>query len=182
MKLDTISYTCRPSLLSAEVTWTLTEDSIVSSTGTCLPFGEIASIHLHGIGKGVHRCLIKPVHGRGISLLDRHYVRLGQFENRSDTFTPLIRLLLRRVAVANPAARLLDGMTFPLWLFWSVSLLFLLMVIIVAAMVFAAGLVKGMGFWLGAVTVCSIIAFLALPTFWIGRLLWRARARPMRLE
>jgi hypothetical protein len=130
----------------------------------------------------VLRCLITPVNGRAISLLDRHYVSFGQFENRSDTFLPLVRLLLRRVAAANPKARLLDGMTFPLWLLWSVSLLSLLIVIIAAALIFAVGLVKGAGFWLGALMMFPIIAFLGLPTFWIGRFLWRAQARPMRLE
>ena len=182
LKLGEISYKCRPSLLSTEVTWTLTDHAIESSTGLRLPFTDIATIHLHSIGKGVLRCLIKPVHGRAISLLDRHYVSLGLFEDRSDTFLPLIRLLLRRVAAANPAARLLDGMTFPLWLLWSASLLFLLMVIIAAAMIFAVGFVKGADFWLGALMTFLIIAFLALPTFWISRFLWHAKARPMRLE
>jgi hypothetical protein len=124
-----LTYRCRPSILDAEVTWTLTPSALESSTGRRVPFDQIAAIRLYGIATsvagtgrvrapGTRRCVIRPVHGQAIALTSSHYLALGRFDDRAAVFEPFIHALLERVRVARPAARLLRGMPPALWWLW----------------------------------------------------------------
>jgi hypothetical protein len=124
-----LSYRCRPSILDTEATWTLTSSALESSTGTRIPFDQIAAIRLYGIatsvvGKGrvpapgTRRCVIRPVHGQALALTSSHFLSLGRFEDRSAVFEPFIHALLERVRATRPAARLLRGMPPALWWLW----------------------------------------------------------------
>ena len=54
---------------------------------------------------------LQPKHSRKIEIDNAHCVGRGQFEERSDSYTPFVRAALARVAAANPKARALIGET-----------------------------------------------------------------------
>jgi hypothetical protein len=124
-----LSYSCRPSILDTEVTWTLTSSALESSNGTRVPFDQIVAVRLYGFAtsavakgrvpaRGTLRCVIRPVHGQALVLTSSHFLALGRFEDRSAVFEPFIHALLQRVRAARPAAQVLVGMPPALWWLW----------------------------------------------------------------
>jgi hypothetical protein len=115
-----ISYRCRSSIFSTEVTWTLTDTAIESTAGICVPLSDIVSIRVHdSLGVPASgRWVIERAHGRPVVLTSNHYVSLGRFENRVADLTAFIEALLMRVSITNPAAVFLAGMPPALWWMW----------------------------------------------------------------
>jgi hypothetical protein len=183
-------YRCRPSILDTEVTWTLTASALESSTGTHAPFDQIAAVRVYGIATSLAdkgpvpaqktlRCLIKPVHGRGIALTSRHFLRLGRFEDRSEQFEPFMHALLQRVRASQPGARLLRGMPPALWWLWCAiglggALVGCFGVMIVVVELWTTGHIS-----LEVLLLLPVVAGMLLSTRSIVRLLRSGRSRPI---
>ena len=190
-----LSYSCRPSILDTEVTWTLTPIALESSTGTRVPLEEIVAIRLYGaataisvVGQGripatgTLRCVIRPVHGRLLALTSSHYLALGRFEDRSAEFEPFIHALLLRVRAIQPIAQLLQGMPPALWWSWyaigvGCALVGSFGMILVIVELWTKGHLS-----LELLVLLPVVAGMLLSTRAIWRLLRRGRSRPLVLE
>jgi hypothetical protein len=188
-----LSYRCRHSILDTEVTWTLTPSALESSTGTRVPFDQIAAIRIYGIaasvlGKGrvpapgTLRCVIRLLHGRALALTSSHFVALGRSEDRSAVFEPFIHALLQRVRATQPAVRLLRGMPPALWWLWcaigvGAALVGSIGVIIVVVELWTKGHVS-----LEVLVLLPMVAGMLLSTRAILRLLRSGRSRPFDPE
>ena len=180
--MDAISYSFRASILSREVTWTLSGDALTSSSAAHVLYSKIASIRLHGVpGAGAERCLIKPVHGRAIVLVGRHFLGFGRFEDRSDSFDPFIAALVLRVAAANPGALLVRGMPRVLWCFWGGILLLCVCVSAVGVLIAVAELAAN-GPTLDLLLIALLVFSMGGWAFSIIGLLRRQKSRPLVVD
>ena len=128
-------------------------------------YGEIVKVWLMrytGGGGETGQCVVTFKSGKSVKVRSHHYVSLGQFESRAETYVPFVRALCARVASANPQAAFVSGST-ALRRVWLVVLLLLLAVL----------LVVGMAAYDGELAWSSGALFLV---FWIGSALfaWRS--------
>jgi hypothetical protein len=72
------------------------------------PFTDIAEIRLAfeptRFDSQRHRCDITMRDGARVTIWSTHYVSVGEFEDRGETYAALARALIARVAAANPSA------------------------------------------------------------------------------
>lgn len=54
---------------------------------------------------------LQPKHQRRVELDNAHFVSGGEYEDRSESYTPFVRAALARLAIENPKARALMGET-----------------------------------------------------------------------
>lgn len=54
---------------------------------------------------------LQPKHHRKVAIDNAHFISRGQFEERSDSYTPFVRAALARIEAENPKARALMGET-----------------------------------------------------------------------
>jgi hypothetical protein len=119
---------------------------------------------------------LQPRHERKVAIDNVHFIARGQFEERSDSYTPFVRAALERIAAENPNARALMGETPKRYFF-----------LLLAALVGLGGL----AFVLAAVRtpidalpgpyaalVKLVIILLMLPIFWR----WMMKALPHGVE
>jgi hypothetical protein len=174
-------YRCRPSLLSTEVTWTLTDAAIESTAGLHLPLSDIVSIRVHdSLGVPVSgRWVIERTHGRSVVLTSNHYVRLGKFEDRSASLSAFIEALLLRVSVASPGALFLTGMPRALWWMWMVILVGCFLVSAFAAAIIVVEILTKGAISLEVLVTLPMVAGVLLSTVAIIRLLRKGRSRPL---
>jgi hypothetical protein len=188
-----LSYRCRPSLLDAEVTWTLTPSALESSTGIRVPFDQIVVVRLNGTATvvagegrlpapGTLRCVIRPIHGNTLVLTSSHFLALGRFENRSSEFEPFIRELVRRVRAIQPAVQLLHGMGPGLWWSWCAIGVASALVGIFGVIIVIVELLTQAHLSLAVLVLLPVVAGMLLSTLTIGRLLRNGRSRPLILE
>ena len=178
------TYTCRNSVLCPEVTWTLTDTAIASTTGLQLPLSDIVSIRVHdSIGVPVSgRFVIKRTHGRSVVLTSNHCVRLGRFEDRSARLSAFIEALLLRVNIAGTGAVFLIGMPPALWWMWLAILISCFLASAFASAVIVVELyTKGTPSLEVMVTLPMVVCVL-LATVSIIRLLRKGRSRPMQFD
>jgi hypothetical protein len=166
-------HTVRASLLDRERNWRLGDEALEWEAG-----GLTGSVRFDDVGKlqlidyagpgGRHRQLkVTARDGTSLRLRSHHYRSLGSFENRSRSYAPFVRELIRRVGAANPKARFEAGST-GLWLAWSIVAL--LLAALVALVPIA--LLDGAYSW-GGLAVALLLIVGSGPFVW--RSVWRAR-------
>jgi len=106
------------------------------------------------------RCALRDRAGIVVTLTSHHFEGLGVYRDRTDTYTPLVRMLLRRVANAAPDARFVSGSTTKLAMVLALGSIF---VILAALMVMA--LAGAASLQLGALIVVGALVVLA-PVSW----------------
>jgi hypothetical protein len=175
------TYTCRNSLLSPEVTWTLTDTLIESTAGLRLPLSDIVTIRVHdSIGVPVSgRFVIERAHGRSVVLTSNHYVRLGGFEDRSVRLSAFIETLLMRVNIAGTGAVFLTGMPPALWWMWMAILIGCFLASAFAAAVIVVEIYTKETLLLEVMVTLPMIICVLLATVSITRLLRKGRSRPL---
>ena len=106
------------------------------------------------------RCVLHPRSGGKIVLSSTSFARLGVNEDRSESYAPLGRELMTRIATVNPDAIFIAGQPWGLWLLW----LFLL---IASALILLGGAILAVTgqFPLPAAAVFMIVA-LGIPVGW----------------
>lgn len=116
------TYEFRLSLAQKEVRYELGESALVSSDGKSLLYAGIKSIRLYIVRAGLahKRCVVRLAHGPAIMIASRHFLGIGSFEDRSDTYDVFVTELVQCVAAANPAATFVRGMPLLLWSIWAI--------------------------------------------------------------
>lgn len=162
-----VVHVVRDGALYSEKRFKLTEDclSVETSGNTKLiPHSEIQGVTLstyQGVG-GRHGQAVVLTRSQGrVTLRSHHYDSDEDFVDRSASYEPLVRSLLKRVASANPEARFRSGNTL-LRVFWLTLLLLLVTLAGVLALALAGGgdaLVL-----LAGIAVCALCA----PVAWSG--------------
>lgn len=118
-----LRHSARISLIGGEASWQLSGQGLVFDGGqgsVVIPYADIRSLRLityAGAG-GTQARAVLTTSGHGKHKVgSHHYVSLGNFEDRSATYTPFIRELASRIADANPRSMFIAG-SFGLWLGW----------------------------------------------------------------
>jgi hypothetical protein len=130
--MDEPTHGFRASLASREKTYRLTSTALVTEADgdeLAIPFGDIRAIRVYGapgarsaygpIAPGVRRCVVHTRQGPRVVLSSNHFLGLGRFEDRTDTFEPFVDALVRRVAAMSPSTVFQAGMPVGLWLLWA---------------------------------------------------------------
>jgi hypothetical protein len=158
----------RPAIFSSERSYWIGPDALEwkdAKNAGRLPYGEVAKINISSLassyfGQTQKRCVLRPRSGGKIVLSSASYKRLGVIEDRSGTYAPLARELIKRVAGANPGAIFIAGQPWGLWLFW-------LVLLIASALVLLAGIIAAaMGQFPIQATAVFIIILLGIRVAW----------------
>lgn len=125
-------YKFRLSLLAQEKRYDLTERTLTCSDGSLLDLADIGLIQIYnsypggnarGAGSvGWSQCFIRPNGARFTTIVSRHYVRLGTFEDRAETYQPFVDALIAHTAVLNRDTAFVTGMPLALWWLWALAL------------------------------------------------------------
>ena len=184
MTMAEFTYTCRDSLLSDEVTWTLTDTAIESTAGLNLPLSEITLIRVHdSLGVPISgRFVIERAHGKSVVLTSNHYVRFGRFEDRSASLSAFIEALLLRVNIASPHAVLVTGMPPALWWMWMAILIGCFLVSAFAAVIIVIEIYTKGKISLEVLVTLPMIAGVLMSTVAIIRLLRKGKSRPLQFS
>src|SRR5262245_58961718 len=118
-------YSVRPNIFVPERTYQLDPDALVwkDSRGQGrLPYQDIFKVRtdslLNPVGPIMRQCVLHRSYGTKVVLKSTHYIGLSNMEDRSASYRPFVDELLFRVAVANPHARFMVGLTWPMWMTW----------------------------------------------------------------
>ncbi|XSG82675.1 MAG: hypothetical protein ACPW61_02525 [Methyloligella sp. ZOD6] len=157
----------RNSIVDRERDWTLGADALqwreADGKAGRVAYADIAGLQLidyASYGGRIYQCALKPKSGAPLKIRSHSYISLGNFEDRRQTYAPLIHGLAGRVAAANPDARFIAGST-GLWIAWTlVGLLTLVMLGVFFASLGAGSLSINAG------AVALVIAILAVPLVW----------------
>jgi hypothetical protein len=84
-----------------------------------VPFSDIRAINLRQDMPGAWTVRIERGAGKAISIPSRHYVRLGQFEDRGPEYVAFVRRLHEASSAANPQIRFVAGSTSLYWIGWT---------------------------------------------------------------
>lgn len=160
----------RNSLIDGERTYRLTPDALCwTETGRSdgrLAYADARSMQLISyvspIGRAL-QCKVRGATGEKALLRSAHYRKLGNFEDRTDSYGPFARELAKRIYEANPKAAFIAGST-GLWLMWlTVGVIWVGAVALIAAALFEAmfdaPLLASFAVALGVCAIC-------LPLIW----------------
>jgi hypothetical protein len=106
------------------------------------------------------QCVLRDSKGREVTLTSHHFEGLGNFKNRSATYTPFVRALLQRVAAASPGAKFTSGSTSKLMMALALAFIFaVLFSLLIMAQLGAASISNG-------VIIVVFVATVFAPAFW----------------
>jgi len=119
------THTVRNSLLDKERTFTLGADALCwrdrNGEGQ-IPYANVREMRLISytslVGEAF-QCTVRARNDDLAKLRSAHYWRLGDFEDRTSTYAPLVAGLAKRIAANAPGARFVTGST-ALWITWLV--------------------------------------------------------------
>lgn len=160
----------RNSMFGAERTYRLTPEALCwTETGKSdgrLAYADARAMQLISYASPIGRalqCKVTSAAGDRALLRSAHYLSLGAFEDRTDSYGPFVRELARRIHKTNPGATFVAGST-GLWILWlAVGLLWVGVIALLAAAlfetVFDAPLLGSFAVALGVCAVC-------LPLIW----------------
>ncbi|MBX9758719.1 MAG: hypothetical protein K2Y29_08060 [Beijerinckiaceae bacterium] len=117
------------------------------------------------------RCDLVDAQGRRTSLFSTRYVSVGNFEDQSQSYTPFVAELTRRVMAAHPRVRVCSGLSWPAYLLQHGLVLVALLAL--ASMLSVAGLPL-----VGTIWAKLIIAFSYSSVLWS----YARRNRPRRIN
>jgi hypothetical protein len=127
-------YSYRSAINHAERSFRLSGDALVWSEGgpeARVPFADMRHVRLYGspelrnpflggrVAPGFERLVVKAKTGPSVVLSTSHFVSLGVWEDRSETFAPFASELIAAVARTNPLARFVAGMPWGVWALWA---------------------------------------------------------------
>jgi hypothetical protein len=106
------------------------------------------------------QCVLRDVTGRMLTLTSHHFEGLGRFRNRAETYAPLVRAVLHRVATDAPEAKFEAGSTTKLAMALALATIFAILGVLMALSLADALTVET-----GAAAVVCVLAVLA-PACW----------------
>ena len=120
------AHSVRNGIVSGERTYRLAQDALCwTETGRSdgrLAYADARLMQLISYASPIGRalqCKVTSTAGDKVLLRSAHYLSLGAFEDRTDSYGPLVRELAKRIHKANPGAAFVAGST-GLWLVWLV--------------------------------------------------------------
>lgn len=169
--MPSVTHEVRNSLIDPTRTFKLDENGVSWSEpkgSQQRGYSDITSVHLisyPNTGGLQYQCTLADRTGKKTKIRSHHYVSLGNFEDRSDSYGPFIRELVARLGSQGHAVKFYQGSNI-MRAVWTV--LFTLSVLILVGYVFA--LIGGAGRSWGVIAPMTVIA-LFLPVTWtmIGR-------------
>jgi len=156
----------RNALTSGERTFTLTDDALcwteVGRPKGRLAYADIRAIQLISYASPIGtalQCTLRSKAGGKVKLRSAHYRGLGDFEDRTKTYAPLVQALAGRIDAANPDATFIAGST-GLWILWLVvGLIWVGVIAFLSLALFATSLLGTLAVALGFGAIC-------LPLIW----------------
>ena len=157
---DPITHRVRVSVLENETVWRFGPDALEreemaggKTLAVRYPYADIRQMRLTfaptRFDSSRYRCEIQLRNGTLAAIVSTHYAGIGDFEDRSATYGPLVRGLVGRVAAANPACRFLAGKRPAVY--WGEHIFLLLMLLL---LVFVLGATYGLS--LGALVLVKL--------------------------
>ncbi|PHP67728.1 hypothetical protein CSC94_08540 [Zhengella mangrovi] len=159
-------HTVRNSIIDRSRMFRLGPDALVweeNARQGRIPYADVRRVQLISYGNTggeQYQCALSTgMHGR-IRIRSHSYVSLGNFEDRTDTYAPFLRELVRRVAAAAPQAEFVTG-NVGLLVAWLVVLLLFGLGLVSLAFAFVDGLAAT---WKFAMTVAVLLV--SGPVIW----------------
>lgn len=158
-----LHHSVRNSLIDRECTYTLESDQLSAEAkggADRIPYADITSVQLIGYagsGSRQFQARLKRRGGKPVKIRSHHYVSLGNFEDRTQTYAPFIRELCVRVADRSPDSVFVRGST-ALWILW---LIVCLLVAFVAILAVSTATLPGAPSW-----PAFLVLFGAVPLIW----------------
>ncbi len=125
--MDEPTYVNRISLLDRERVFQLGPDAIAwhdRGEAKKIYYRDVIGVRLikyPSFGGDHSQCTLHSGSNGKIVLRSHAYIRLGSFDDRTDSYLPFVRALFRRIHAANPAASFRAGNT-GLWVVWIILL------------------------------------------------------------
>ena len=174
---ERLEHAFRMSLIGRERRFRLGDDALEIDDGVgtqAIPFAGIAGIRLYkqsgaSFGPTIRRTVLTLSDGGTVVLQSSHYVSLGTFEDRVESYRALAGALVARVTAANPQARVTVGHS---WFAWSVW--FALLVGALAVLALGAVLLVRRDFPVAALLYLGVVVAF-VPLMW--RVVSRSRPR-----
>lgn len=132
-----LRHSVRNNLIEGECSYVLEPERLSwagKAGGGSVPYGAFTRVHLIGYagsGGRQYQATLKRKDGKPVRIRSHHYVGLGQFEDRGQSYAPFIRELCHRIAAAAPGSRFVSGST-GLWIAWLVVCLLAALLAILA--------------------------------------------------
>lgn len=171
--MTTLKHLVRPHLFAHEQCYTLEADALrfqVRGKDRSLPYSDITSVRVlsyANFGGVQYQCTVKSgAHGK-LTIRSHHYQSLGAFQDRTDTYFPLVRELCRRVHDHNPQAQFIRGSGWIQTLWLGVLILTILGWVVLGLMLLGGGADLD-----GSVTFALLLIFI---TSISARWLWRSK-------
>jgi len=157
----------RPSIFSTERSYRIGPDALEwkdARQDSRVAYSEVARVNISSmtppLGQAQSRCVLHPRSGGKIVLSSASYKRLGVIEDRSESYAPLVRELMVRIATVNPDTVFIAGQPWGLWLFW-------LILLIASALILLGGAILAvMGQFPLAAAAGFMIVVLGIPVGW----------------
>lgn len=168
----------RPHTFASEQSYTLGPETLEvrhRDKEVSIPYSDITSVRVisYANAGAVHyQCTVKTrSHGK-LNLRSHHYRSLGNFEDRTGTYNPFVRELIRRVHAHSPDAQFLKG-SGVIQALWAIVLL----ICVGGWIVFGAILLEG-----GADPMASVgfLGVLVAATYFSFR--WVQQSKPERFD
>ena len=189
--MNEVTYESRPALGKPVAEFSVTAETLAYPGGS-LPLAEITAIRAFAlpgmyflaygpVAPASWRSTISRKDGRKIRLSNLHFVGIGRYEDRTETYAPFIRALIARSKAVSPAIPVYWGMPPALW--WSLLAIFgaLLLGLVAVIALGTFGLVANGQFSWVALGFMVVLVVIAIGPALYLRALWPLRSRPLRL-
>lgn len=164
------AYSVRNGIFGGERAYRLTPDALCwTESGTNdgrLAYADTRAMQLISYASPIGRalqCKLTSETGGRVLLRSAHYLSLGNFEDRTDSYRPFVCELTKRIDAANPKADFIAGST-GLWIMWiAVGLLWVGVIALLAAALFESIFDASL---LGSFAVALGVCAACLPLLW----------------
>lgn len=165
-KMSELRHVARANKFVKECTFQLDDTALTWQQGGAtgrMAFADVRSVTLNPdltFASKQAQCVLRDAAGREVTLTSHHFESLGNFKDRSETYVPLVRALLKRVAAAAPHATFTSGSTTKLMMALALGFVFaVLFSLLIMAQLGVASFDNG-------VIVVVFVATVFAPAFW----------------
>lgn len=138
--MTALTHTTRNSLADKQRSYTLGNDALHwtdKDGGGEIGYADVSKVRLNSYPStdgDFYQVKLSARRGKGLKIRSHDNARLGVFEDKTQTYTPFVRELLRRIAASAGETRFLAGSS-GLWIVWLVvAVLWMLGLLLMAAL------------------------------------------------
>jgi len=159
--MNETSYRVRNGVLGGERRYRLSRDALCwtesGKTDRRLPYADTRSMQLVSYASPAGRalqCKLTSKTGDKVIVRSAHYLDLGEFEDRSESYGPFLRELARRIHAANPDTRFTAGSTL-FWILWlAIAAIWAVVIAFFSVALFETSLLGGLAVALSLGAIC----------------------------